>query len=276
MREKSNSNRLDRRIVLYVACVLVCAFLGPFGTSTDLSASDRIVFWTLGFSAVGFFMELCILTAWHSEYLTKLPVPVRSFIGILVGALPGTSCIILLNKIMRPDRLDTVTFLQFYTQVAIFAVIIMIRDRLVTRRFYSLDRDGLPDSLSSANSTPEKPAPQLDVVSPQDEEKAPRLLDRLSPSLKTARVISLTMQDHYVEVTTTLGTEMVLMRLSDAIALLDEMPGVQTHRSHWVAAQSMLQLTKDGRKHQILLTDGRVIPVSKSYLADVTAALKNT
>ncbi|WP_293441494.1 hypothetical protein [Planktotalea sp.] len=38
-----------------------------------------------------------------------------------------------------------------------------------------------------------------------------------------------------MNVTTTLGSEMILMRMADAIDLLDGIAGVQTHRSHWAA-----------------------------------------
>lgn len=276
MRETVKTNRLDRRITLYLGCILVCAFLGPFGTSSDLTLSDRIVFWTLGISSVGFFMELCIHTAWYSEYLEKLPIAMRSLLGTIIGALPGSSCIILLNKIMRPDRLETVTFPELFAQVIVFAVIIIIIDLLINRRSFDFDparerETPRAGSAKTAQKTMAEPAALPDIP-----DKAPRLLDRLSSALQSSQVISLSMQDHYVEITTTLGTEMLLMRLSDAIDLLEDTPGVQTHRSHWAATQSISHLIKDGRKHQIRLNDGRILPVSKSYLAEVTAALENT
>ncbi len=75
----------------------------------------------------------------------------------------------------------------------------------------------------------------------------------------------MSMQDHYVDVTTTLGNEMILMRLSDAIDLLDGIPGAQTHRSHWAEKAHTKTLTRVARRHQLNLSDGRTLPVSSSY-----------
>ena len=68
-----------------------------------------------------------------------------------------------------------------------------------------------------------------------------------------------------MNVTTTLGSEMILMRMADAIDLLDGIAGVQTHRSHWAAQAHSNGLTRVARRHTLALSDGRSIPVSSSY-----------
>lgn len=86
-------------------------------------------------------------------------------------------------------------------------------------------------------------------------------------------VISLVAQDHYVEVTTTLGTGLVLSRLSDAIAELSHRPGAQLHRSHWVARAHVRALVRGGGRPLVRLSDGRELPVSEARLPKVRRAL---
>jgi len=66
---------------------------------------------------------------------------------------------------------------------------------------------------------------------------------------------------------------MILMRLSDAIDLLDGIEGVQTHRSHWAARAHASSLSRVDRRHQLALKDGRSVPVSNSYRANVEQML---
>jgi DNA-binding LytR/AlgR family response regulator len=67
---------------------------------------------------------------------------------------------------------------------------------------------------------------------------------------------------------------MLMLRLSDAIDLLDGKSGVQTHRSHWAAKTHAKSLGKVARRHELLLTDGRSLPVSSSYKDAVKTMLK--
>ena len=97
--------------------------------------------------------------------------------------------------------------------------------------------------------------------------------ERLPQSLGT-NVISLQAQDHYVDVRTTQGNDLILIRLSDAIKELGEEHGVQTHRSWWVTNKHMVgQKRIDGKPH-LVLSDGNSVPVSRTYSADVKAAIE--
>ncbi|MCB1397271.1 MAG: LytTR family transcriptional regulator, partial [Rhodobacteraceae bacterium] len=76
----------------------------------------------------------------------------------------------------------------------------------------------------------------------------------------------LSVQDHYVEVVTTRGRELLLMRLSDAIAETEGCAGLQVHRSHWVALDQVQAAHRDGARAVLTLSDGREIPVSRTYV----------
>ncbi|WP_415920072.1 LytTR family DNA-binding domain-containing protein [Tateyamaria sp. SN6-1] len=98
----------------------------------------------------------------------------------------------------------------------------------------------------------------------------PALLSRL-PVDKRGALISLSAVDHYVEVTTTQGQELVLMRLADAMGETGDTPGLQIHRSHWVARDHVVSVTRGSGKATVHLSDGRDLPVSRANLPALKA-----
>ena len=87
--------------------------------------------------------------------------------------------------------------------------------------------------------------------------------DRLPPRLGRT-VLCLQMEDHYVRVHTPQGSALVLMSLSQAIAGLKDVEGVQTHRSWWVARAAIAGVAEDGRNLRLRLTGGLEAPVSRA------------
>lgn len=106
----------------------------------------------------------------------------------------------------------------------------------------------------------------LSLVRPQKAEKqSPDLLSRL-PLEKRADLISLSVSDHYVEVSTTKGSELLLMRLSDAIRETEPCPGLQTHRSHWVAIDQIKAARREADRAVLTMSNDQEIPVSRSNI----------
>ncbi len=79
------------------------------------------------------------------------------------------------------------------------------------------------------------------------------------------RLVSLSMQDHYVEVDTARGRELVHIRFADALRELQHYPGSQTHRSHWISKTGVGRLWQEGRATFVETTDGRKLPVSEPH-----------
>jgi len=103
------------------------------------------------------------------------------------------------------------------------------------------------------------------VQAGQDTNATPPLLDRL-PYEKRDALVAISVQDHYVQVTTTKGTEMVLMRLSDAIRETAPARGLQVHRSHWIALDEVTAVNRAGDRAIITMSNGGEIPASRSYI----------
>ena len=87
-----------------------------------------------------------------------------------------------------------------------------------------------------------------------------------------AEVLCLQMEDHYVRVHTATGSRLMLMPLSQAIAALNGAPGLQVHRSWWVAAKAVAAAETQGRNLRLRLTNGVVAPVARSAVPTVRAA----
>ncbi|MEO0979105.1 MAG: LytTR family DNA-binding domain-containing protein [Pseudomonadota bacterium] len=90
----------------------------------------------------------------------------------------------------------------------------------------------------------------------------------LEPPL-TAPVLRAEAQEHYVRLTTATESRMVLYRFNDIVAELPADAGMQVHRSHWIAFETMNRLAKEDGRLWLELADGERVPVSRKYADEV-------
>lgn len=90
------------------------------------------------------------------------------------------------------------------------------------------------------------------------------LLSKLGPNVGR-KLVRIQSADHYVEVHTEIGAKLLLMRLGDAVELLIGSNGQQVHRSHWVNLDEVSSVIKRNRKIWLRMSDGKDVPVSRSY-----------
>lgn len=99
--------------------------------------------------------------------------------------------------------------------------------------------------------------------------------DWLPPALRGRRVLRMQTEDNYVHVTTAGGGEdLVRMSLSDASVQLGQETGLRIHRGHWVAWSELSSLRYDKGNPRAVLTDGSILPVSRSAVESIKRALK--
>jgi DNA-binding LytR/AlgR family response regulator len=101
---------------------------------------------------------------------------------------------------------------------------------------------------------------------------APRFLDRLPPRLRGAEIRAVEAEDHYLRLHTSKGEDLILMRLSDAVAELDGIEGAQTHRSWWVAKGAVESARRNDGRAVLTLSGGVEAPVSRAYAKALRAA----
>lgn len=92
-----------------------------------------------------------------------------------------------------------------------------------------------------------------------------RFLGRLPPRLRGATIRAVQGEDHYLRIHTDRGSDLILMRLSDALAELEGLEGAQTHRSWWVAKDAVRDVDRGDGRAVLTLEGGLTAPVSRRY-----------
>lgn len=111
---------------------------------------------------------------------------------------------------------------------------------------------------------------QVDPVPAEKHDRESGYQRHLEPPLANP-VLRAEAQEHYVRLTTATENRMVLYRFNDIVAELPTDTGMQVHRSHWVAFETMARLVREDGRLWLELTDGERIPVSRKYAEDVRA-----
>ncbi len=88
---------------------------------------------------------------------------------------------------------------------------------------------------------------------------------RLPPRLRGAELYAVEAEDHYLRVHTDRGSDLLLMRLADALDELGPVEGARTHRSWWVARAAVVDARRGDGRAVLTLKDGAQAPVSRSY-----------
>ena len=269
IREWPGAARLGLHVFWYLVMVALLVYLGPFGTWASLTVSERVLFWTTTVGA-NWLAGYIVFTATIREFRTRQwPVSVGLVVAALVTALPGTATVWLVVAIYldyRPS--DVFGVIGLYTQVFVLHLMIgSLVHHLIERALWPRG--------SGAEGTPQLPDPRVDPPWPEEsanavsldtqEPEEAALLARLSARSR-AELLHLRMQDHYVEVHTAAGSELLLLRFRDALREVENVNGLQVHRSHWVARDAVAGVERRGGGRVILrLVNGSRVPVSRSF-----------
>jgi hypothetical protein len=87
-----------------------------------------------------------------------------------------------------------------------------------------------------------------------------RFMARLPLRLRHSRLLAIEAEDHYLRVHTDAGSDLVLMRMSDAIAEIGDVIGARTHRSWWVVRDAVVATD---RRATLSLIGGLTVPISR-------------
>lgn len=224
---------------------LILGISGPFGTSSFMRVGPLIIYWIIiaytTFAAGTFVGAMSAsygrannLSQWTAIALTSVGTGIATVMIVVV-----VNWLALGLSPTTPGYLGSLAITTFFT-ATIIAVIL-----------YFTDVTGSGEAPSQKRSV--------------------QLLDRL-PLDKRGPLISMSVSDHYVEVTTTKGNELLLMRLSDAILECEGASGMQVHRSHWIALAQVSSAKRVGDRAILTMSDGREIPVSRSYIPAIKDA----
>lgn len=121
---------------------------------------------------------------------------------------------------------------------------------------------------SADRSAASRRADRAAIVAEQNGPEPPTRFFQRLPGEVGNDVHFLKASGHYVEVVTSAGSAIILMRLTDAVAELDT-AGMRIHRSYWAAYEHMTGLQRRDKRIVLCLTGGHELPVSRSLLAAV-------
>ncbi len=256
-----------RGLIVATLAGLLMAFVGAFGTG-GLPLLPRVGYWLILMESgalIGIGASTCI-RGWHR--LSHRPLAEGALISLMI-ALPltlvatGTTAMFFGPRTFGLSGAITMFVAVFVVTAAITSI-----NYLVGRSSPTVPAPvaGEVPAVAPEPVTAEAPAPAA-RSSAAPVPPRPRLADRLPPHLRATDLIALEAEDHYVRVHTAAGSDLLLLRFTDAIAELDELHGARTHRSWWVARSAVRSATRADSRGELTLDNGIVAPVSRSALA---------
>jgi hypothetical protein len=237
-------------LIASIAAVLMTA-VGAFGTS-QAPLPTRLAYWLIIMECgamIGLGASAGIV-AWgrlrHRPWLEGLTISV-AIAAPLTLVVIGATLAFFGGSAPQPA-----TVLRFFGFVWMISA-------AITAITIATNRSALP--APDAEPPTEEPAP---APPPAPIAVRPRLSDRLPPHLRSAAIHALQAEDHYLRVHTDAGSELILMRLGDAVPELEGVEGARTHRSWWVARAAIREVTRLDGRAELTLPGGVVAPVSRS------------
>lgn len=231
-------HRLGLDLLLLAGIGLVMAAIGPYRT-LDVPDLLRTTYWLV--AVIGAGMTGIAIDSLLGPRIRGFWVRIAAV--SLAMTIPVTLYVYALNAWMldlprRPWLLP-----QLAWQVLVVALLIMAARALLWRR------------VVETRTVVMAPLPQA--------EREFRL--RLSAKRRSARLIAIEAEDHYVRVHTDGGSELLSMRFSEAVEELALAQGYRLHRSWWVAADAIEQVRWKRGIGEARLAGGIVAPVSRSF-----------
>lgn len=231
--------RFDRGVGVAVGAGVVLALTGAFGT-------DIVPLWV--------------------RFAYWVPL-------ILVGAVWATLCARLIERVIDPDERPwlTVAALSAATAGPVVVLVWLVTGLVFESRIYPLNRLVyfigpvlvVTVAISALNVFLSRSPP---VQTHAGAGGVPaRFLDRLPPRLRGATLHAVQAEDHYLRLHTDRGSDLILMRLSDAVAELEGLEGARTHRGWWVARDAVRDVSRGDGRATLTLEGGIVAPVSRRY-----------
>jgi len=226
--------------ILATACA-IAVVAGPFGTYDTMMWPTRLAYWGLVIGLgilIGGFVRAIKKTVCHSSH------PAIFDIGASVLTSAALAPVIWFLR----GALDPVLTHTDLSIVSIgFNTLLVVAGIFVLRRQIGAEQPASYSRRARVSNVP-----------------VTRLHRRMS-DLPNAEIMRLSANDHFVDVATRHGVETLRLRLSDAIAEMEPVEGVCTHRSHWVALRAIDRIERDSGKIHVVLRNGDRVPVSRKY-----------
>lgn len=243
------------------AVAAILSLAGPYGSFDAMDLPGRALFWSLlvfGTDLVAHpvaqvLRRLLLPRGWPPLAPRLLAAAVAALPTALAGSLLWDAITGRTGQPLGPG------FLAIYGEALLLIVAVTLLLGLLS---IAIAVRGRPAAPPTAPAMPE-PAPET---------AAAAFLCRAGSRHAGARLLAVQAEDHYLRIYTDAGDDLVLMRLRDAVAALAAVPGLQVHRSFWVAQAAVARTERRGPAAQITLASGLTVPVGRTYMAALRSA----
>lgn len=248
MRPRKNRRMRLREAGVFAAAALFLSFVGPFDATPGFPAWAIFLYW---FSLIALGAATAeVAGRWLEQRFPDLPLPAHLALLSIAAAL-GVTCAVFAVETLLTGRRVPLSYAP-----SIFGFVWVI-SAAMTAVGYMADKSIL--------APPPTDAP--DGAGPVE-----TFLSRLPLKFRQAELHAVSSEDHYLRVHTSLGEELILMRLADAVRELDGAGGLQVHRSWWVARSAVRDVKRQGSKVSLVLPSGKEVPVSRTFSSQARAA----
>lgn len=214
------------------------AFAGAFGSDRAETPTVRFAYWA-GLMTVGWLWGIVVSGFFFRAARHPTHLWLRVAGASLTLALPYSVVVGLVTRLaFHSTYRHPADVADLIVSVVLVTAVMVTINVLVARR---------TEGLTEASSDP------------------PKFLARLPPKLRGAEVWAVEAEDHYLRLHTSKGQDLILLRLSDAIAELEGIEGAQVHRSWWVARAAITGAVRSDGRATLTLKDAAEVPVSRTY-----------
>lgn len=259
---KNKKQEYLQDIIVLVVISLFIGFLAPFGM-TDLPWISSVGFWFL-VCFIGYLIYRPLLgsgTQVVNKYINNIWVSA----GLCLLLASGLMAFVVPLVVILYFNIEISYQAQYWS---IFEKSLVIGGVISAVSTYKSHVNKQKLQLTEIKNQQAQSKEQLDAVTKSQQNKFMSLL----PVDKRGELYCLEMDDHYVKVYTDKGHHMLLMRFKDALGLLEDFDGLQTHRSWWVSKQAVKSVLKEQRKTTLVLINQLEVPVSRTYSEAVKQA----
>lgn len=267
-RRSGRTWRRALRVAAWTLASILAALVGPFGTFEAMNFEERLFYWS-GLIGVSLLLALGIRKLTLSFLDDTLSSDLAGSVAIALTLGPA---ICVFNVTVLGHEALSLSKMLHHIVVVFTVSLILVLVRLYARLLVASEGRS-PAAPVVVRSMRQVAVMPVETESPSDEavHGLPAFLQHVEEEIgRNLRWI--TADDHYLWVHGDGGSARVLMRFRDALKELSHLPGLQVHRSHWVAIPAVVEVRPEGRRHVAILDCGTEVPVSRAYLPDLRAA----
>ncbi|MBF9061240.1 hypothetical protein HKCCSP123_18825 [Rhodobacterales bacterium HKCCSP123] len=238
---------------------ITLTWLGP-RPSEGLGVANTAVFWLLHVAGALGLLALVQVRLGRMAWMSRLPGVLLVLVSGTVASLAFTPVALVIDGLFLPsaaaEAIGDPLALSAAQEFLAFSGPIVLTWLLVNA----------PTLVRLEPPSAAGPAPSADDPAAELWGRLPKRLGR--------DLVAMSAELHYLRVYTTAGDALILFSFGRATAALEAYPGMQVHRSHWVALDHVTGIVSENGRTRVQLDGAPDLPVSRPFRPALRAALR--